>query len=80
LSDGFIKVSAYGPAVSATAKKDADAAQQKLRKGELVIYAGELKDNQGKVIIPQGQELKQRDIALEKMDWLVDGVKGSTKS
>jgi len=32
------------------------------------------------VIIPQGQELKQRDIALEKMDWLVDGVKGSTKS
>ena len=80
LSDGFIKVSAYGPAVSAAAKKDADAAQQKLRKGELVIYSGELKDNQGKVIIPKGQELKQRDIALEKMDWLVDGVKGSTKS
>jgi simple sugar transport system substrate-binding protein len=80
LADGFIKVSAYGPAVSAAAKKDADAAQEKLRKGELVIYSGELKDNQGKVIIPQGQALKQRDIALEKMDWLVDGVKGSTKS
>ena len=80
LADGFIKVSAYGPAVSAAAKKDADAAQEKLRKGELVIYSGELKDNQGKMIIPQGQALKQRDIALEKMDWLVDGVKGSTKS
>jgi simple sugar transport system substrate-binding protein len=80
LSDEFIKVSAYGPAVNEAAKKDADAAQQKLRKGELVIYSGELKDNQGKVIIPKGQELKQRDIALEKMDWLVDGVKGSTKS
>ncbi len=80
LSDEFIKVSAYGPAVNEAAKKDADAAQQKLRKGELVIYSGELKDNQGKVIISKGQELKQRDIALEKMDWLVDGVKGSTKS
>jgi len=80
LGDGFIKVSAYGPAVSAAAKSDADAAQQKLRKGELTIYSGELKDNQGKVVIPQGQELKQHDIALEKMDWLVDGVKGSTKS
>lgn len=80
LADGFIKVSAYGPAVSADAQKDADAAQQKLRKGELVIYSGELKDNQGKVVIPQGQALKQRDIALEKMNWLVDGVKGSTQS
>jgi simple sugar transport system substrate-binding protein len=80
LGDGFIKVSAYGPAVSAAAKSDADAAQQKLRKGELTIYSGELKDNQGKVVIPQGQELKQHDIALEKMDWLVDGVKGSTES
>ena len=80
LSDEFIKVSAYGQAVNEAAKKDADAAQQKLRKGELVIYSGELKDNQGKLIISKGQELKQRDIALEKMDWLVDGVKGSTKS
>lgn len=80
LAEGFVKVSPYGPAVSAEAKKDADLAQERLRKGDLVIYSGELKDNQGKIILPQGQVLKQRDIALEKMDWLVEGVKGSTKS
>lgn len=80
LAEKFVQVSPYGPAVSAAAKTDADAAQAKLRTGELVIYSGELKDNQGQVVIPRGQVLKQRDLALEKMDWLVDGVKGSTKS
>ncbi|MFM7753758.1 MAG: BMP family ABC transporter substrate-binding protein [Cyanobium sp.] len=80
LADKFVEVSPYGLPVSADAKKDADTAQQKLRTGELVIYTGQLKDNQGKVVIPQGQLLKQRDLALEKMDWLVAGVKGSTKS
>lgn len=80
LADGFIKVSPYGQAVSKDAQKAADTAQQKLRTGALVIYSGELKDNKGKVVIPNGQILTQRDIALEKMDWLVEGVKGSTKS
>jgi hypothetical protein len=37
-------------------------------------------DNTGKVIGPDGQEYNQKDIELEKMGWLVDGVIGSTKS
>jgi len=43
-----------------------------------IIYKGPLKDNSGKVVIPAGVEQKQTDIALESMDYLVDGVVGKT--
>lgn len=78
--EGFCKLSAYGAAVSETAKKDAEAAKAKFIDNTMVIYKGELKDNTGKVIVPAGKELKQQDIALESMDWLVDGVIGKTTS
>lgn len=78
--EGYVKVSDYGPAVSEKAKQDADAAKEKLTAESLVIYKGELKDNTGKVVIPAGKELKQKDPELEKMNWLVEGVLGSTGS
>ena len=78
LADKFCKLSPYGPAVSAEAKTDADAARAKLLKKDLVIYNGALKDNAGKEILAAGSEYDQQNIALEKMDWLVEGVKGST--
>lgn len=79
LKEKFCKVSPYGTAVSAAAKKAADAAMVKFMDGSMVIYAGEMKDNTGKVVIPKGKQLKQIDPELEKMDWLVEGVIGSTK-
>ena len=78
LKDGFVKVSAYGPAVTAEAKKAADAAKAKLLDGSLVIYQGGLKDNTGKVVIPAGKGLDQKAPELEAMTWLVEGVIGKT--
>jgi basic membrane protein A and related proteins len=78
--EGYVKVSDYGPAVSDKAKTDADAAKAKLKDDTLIIYKGPLKDNTGKEVIPAGKEFKQKDTDLEKMDWLVEGVLGSTKS
>ena len=75
--EGFIKMSPYGAAVSEEAKKKADEAKAKLTDGTLVIYSGPLKDNAGKEIIAAGSKQEQRDIALESMNYLVDGVKGS---
>ncbi|MEN9251762.1 MAG: BMP family ABC transporter substrate-binding protein [Thermostichales cyanobacterium BF4_bins_65] len=77
IKDGFCKVSPYGPAVTEEAKAAADAALKGLMEGTLVIYKGELKDNQGNVVIPAGTELAQTDPVLEKMDYLVEGVIGS---
>ncbi|MBD2233405.1 BMP family ABC transporter substrate-binding protein [Phormidium tenue] len=75
--DGFLKLSPFGPAVSASAQQAAEAAQAQLVSGELVIYKGEIKDNQGKTIIAGGKELGQTAIELEQMNWLAEGVMGS---
>jgi len=75
--EGFIKMSAYGPAVSDAAKAKAEEAKKKFMDGTLLIYSGPLKDNAGKEVIPAGTTMAQRDIKLEAMGYLVDGVKGS---
>src|SRR3954462_550682 len=78
LKEGFVKVSPYGKAVSAAARKKADEAKAKFMAGTMVVYKGPLKDNTGKVVIPAGTEQKQTDIALESMAYLVEGVVGKT--
>jgi basic membrane protein A and related proteins len=75
--EGYIKMSAYGPAVSADAKTKADDAKAKLTAGTLVIFKGPLKDNAAKEIIPAGTDKTQTDISLEQMNYLVEGVKGT---
>jgi simple sugar transport system substrate-binding protein len=80
LKDGFCRLSAYGLAVGAEAKQAADAAKAQLMDDSLVIYKGGLKDNTGKEVIPAGAGLKQQDIKLEEMNYLVEGVIGSINS
>ena len=41
----------------------------------LDIWQGEIKDNQGNVVVSEGETLD--DAALLSMDWLIDGVNGS---
>jgi len=78
--EGIVKSSPYGAAVSAKAKAAADKVRAKFMDGSMVVYKGPIKDNTGKMVIPAGKEYKQTDIWLESMDWLVEGVIGSTKS
>lgn len=77
LKEGFVKMSAYGPAVSEAAKKQADAIKAQMVAGSFDIFKGPLKDNKGNVVIAAGKTLKQRDIELEKMNYLVEGVIGN---
>ncbi len=76
LKEGFVKSSAYGSAVSEGARKNAEDVRAKMLKGAFDIFAGELKDNTGKVVIAKGTTLKQTDPVLEGMNYLVDGVIG----
>jgi simple sugar transport system substrate-binding protein len=78
--EGFIKMSPYGPAVSDAARAKADDVKAKLTDGSLVIYRGPIKDNTGRVVIPAGTVQGQRDIELEKMNYLVEGVVGKIPS
>ncbi len=77
LNAGLVKMSPYGPKVSEQAKKDADAAKEKLTKGELVIFKGPLSgvDDKGETVtIPAGTQYKQDDPKLEEMNYVLDGV------
>jgi simple sugar transport system substrate-binding protein len=76
LKEGFVKASAYGPTVSAAARQHADAVKAKMMAGRFDIFAGEIKDNTGKVVVPKGTVLHQTAIELESMNYLVDGVVG----
>ena len=78
LKEGLVKVSAYGPAVGETARKQADDAKAKLMAGGFAIFQGPISDNKGKSVIAAGQAHGQTDPVLESMDYLVEGVVGST--
>ena len=77
LKEGIVKTSPYGAAVSDKARNHADDVKGQFMAGSFVIYKGPLKDNKGNTVIAAGTEHGQTDIALESMNWLVEGVVGS---
>jgi len=79
LKEGLVRNSPYGPAVSEAARKQADAASEALKKGSHRIYSGPIRSNNGKVAIESGRSYDIGDPWLESMNWLAEGVIGSTK-
>ncbi len=77
LKEGYVKTSPYGPAVTDAAKKNADEVKAKMTAGGFDIFKDGIKDNKGAVVVPAGKSLKQTDLELEKMNYLVEGVLGS---
>jgi basic membrane protein A len=55
LKDGFVKSSPYGPMVSEGRAQERRRGPAKMIAGSFDIFAGELKDNTGKVVIPKGK-------------------------
>ena len=49
-----------------------------MMKGGFPIIKGPVNDNAGKTIAPAGKAFAEDDIALESMNYLVEGVIGST--
>ena len=78
LQAGIVKASAFGPAVSTEARQHAEEVKAKFMAGGFVIFKGPLQSNAGATVIPAGSELPQTDLSLEAMNWLVQGVIGST--
>ena len=78
IPEGFVKMSPLGPAVSADARNQFDAALADINKGNFAIIKGPMKDNKGKEVVPAGKVYPETAIELESMDYLLDGVIGST--
>ncbi len=78
LAAGFIKMSPLGPAVSDAARAQFEATKAEIEAGGFAAIRGPLQDNTGNVIAAEGEAFAEDDIALESMDYLVEGVIGST--
>lgn len=78
LAEGYIKMSPLGPAVSDAARNQFEAVKAEMMKGDFAAYKGPLMDNTGNEILGAGASLLETDIALESMNYLVEGVQGST--
>ncbi|MBO0660989.1 BMP family ABC transporter substrate-binding protein [Jiella sp. MQZ9-1] len=78
LAEDFVKISPYGPAVTEAARKQADAVKAEVMKGGYAVIKGPLKDNKGNTVVAAGKAYPETAIELETMDYLVEGVIGST--
>lgn len=78
LADGFIKMSPLGPAVSDAGRAQFEATKAEIIAGGFAAIKGPLNDNTGKPIAAAGESFVESDVALESMNYLVEGVIGST--
>jgi simple sugar transport system substrate-binding protein len=78
ISEGFIKMSPLGPAVSEASRKQFESTQATILKGGFSVIKGPLKDNKGNVVAKDGEAFAETDVKLESMNYLVEGVIGST--
>lgn len=78
LAEGYIKMSPLGPAVTDAARNQFEATMAQMMEGNFAAYQGPLMDNTGNQILASGESFVETDIALESMDYLVEGVIGST--
>lgn len=78
LAEGFVKMSPLGPAVSDAARAQFEATKAEILAGGFAAIKGPLNDNRGNVIAGPGEAFEESDVALESMDYLVEGVVGST--
>ncbi|GAU07962.1 membrane protein [Desulfoplanes formicivorans] len=77
LESGIIDLAPFGPMVPQDLQEKVLAAKKAIIDGTLKVFAGPVKDQTGKVVIPAGTSAT--DEQLLGMDWLVQGVQGSTK-
>jgi basic membrane protein A len=77
LTEGFVKMSAYGPGLSAAGRKNVDTVKAEIMKGGFSVFKGPMKDNKGNVVIPAGKSFPETAVELESMNYLVEGINGA---
>jgi simple sugar transport system substrate-binding protein len=77
LAEGFVKMSPYGPALSAAGRKNVDTVKAEIIKGGYSVFKGPLKDNKGNMVIPAGKSYPETAVELESQNYLVEGINGS---
>ena len=75
--DGYADIAPMNEGVvPADVMAEVEDVRQKIMDGEIVVFAGEIKDNEGNVRVAAGEVLGGDD--LKSMDWLVDNIEGAS--
>ena len=75
LKEGMVVMTPLNPKAPAAAARAFNDRKAGLTAGSLEIFAGPLKDNEGKARVPAGARLGIQD--LQALNWYVDGVDGA---
>ncbi len=74
LAEGVVRMSPYNSAIPADVRGKLDGIETAIRTGRLHPYAGEIRDQAGKVRVAEGGVLSDPDI--RRFDWFVAGMIG----
>lgn len=78
LEDGTVQLAPINAAVPDEVQDQVEEAKQQLIDGTLDYWEGPLIDNEGNVVVEEGESLTIDDI--NGMDWLIEGVEGKIPS
>ena len=76
IAEGAVDISEFGDCVSEETKAAVTEAREKIVSGEFDVFAGEIKDQNGNVMVAEGETLSDEE--LLQMTWFVEGVVGDT--
>lgn len=79
LKDEFCRLSPFGPGVTEAVRKQIAATKVRVLSGAQPIYAGPLRDNTGKIVVPAGSTVGIEDPRLDQMNWLLEGIQGDVR-
>ena len=76
---GMVALSPYGKAVPQAVRDEVDAAKRGFQDDTLMLYKGPLKDNEGNVVLEEGQVISNEDNKFKfAVRFLVEGAIGKT--
>lgn len=75
LWDGCMAMAPFGPRVPQEVQDEVMDVSGAIESGELVVFAGPIYDQEGNVVVAEGEELTP-DL-MSSVDWLVEGMVGS---
>ncbi len=77
LWDGCMALAPFGPKVPQEVQDEVMAVSDSIESGETVVFAGPIYDQDGNVVVAEGDELTA-DV-MSSVDWFVQGMVGSPK-
>lgn len=75
MADGVVGLAPFNKIVPAEVVKLVDAKKRDIVRGKLHPFAGPVKDNTGKVVVPAGKTMTDQEML--SFNWFVEGVEGT---